>query len=404
MSYWKRMFSADYRRGLSAEAAGDYAEAARAYALCGEQAKVAEMHLLRAERAPSPEGKLQELRAAVRWADPEDPEGIEARRRIARALWRWARSVGVVSDADRQVVREAAALFESSGDPSGAGECYELIGDELAAAEAYQRAGDVERLEAVLAREETRRRKLGRVTEAYEEYRLHLDAGARDLALLALRQCVDEAKGTEQAGYRRELEALEARVLSAGQCVMRLGGVLRRYVGAFPLCIGREGTCELVLRDAGVSRRHCEVEAGPMGGFVLRDLGSRNGTQLGGLTIDGALALVGEGEIGVGEHCTLHFASGDELGLEVVRGLDRGMKLLASSRPFVLGAGFAAGVGAGFEGGTGPGFELCFVDRRPRLRSRSGEPLRLNGRLAAAEIQILVGDVVELGPLRLEVE
>ena len=382
------MFSADYRRALSAEAAGDYAEAARAYALCGEQAKVAEMHLLRAERAPSPEGKLQELRAAVRWADPEDPEGIEARRRIARALWRWARSVGVVSDADRQVVREAAALFESSGDPSGAGECYELVGDELAAAEAYQRAGDVERLEAVLAREEHRRRKLGRVTEAYEEYRLHLDAGARELAATLLRQCVDEAKGSEQAGYRRELEALEARVLSQGQCALRSGGVLRRYVGVFPLSVGREGTCELTLRDAGVSRRHCEIESRSDGSFVLRDLGSRNGTQLGSLTIDGALALVGEGEIGVGEHCTLHFAAGAELALEVVRGLDRGSKLLASPRPFEL---------------TG-GLELRFEDRRPRLRSRSGEPLRLNGRLAAPEIQILVGDVVELGTARVEVE
>src|SRR6476661_7013597 len=107
VTFFKRMFSADFRRAVAAEAAGDYAEAARAYALAGEHAKVAEMHLLRAERAPSPEANLAELRAAVRWADPEEPDGRAVRRRIARALFVWAKQAGVVSDADRAVVREA---------------------------------------------------------------------------------------------------------------------------------------------------------------------------------------------------------------------------------------------------------------------------------------------------------
>src|SRR5947209_16940479 len=102
------MFSADYRRAVAAEAAGDYAEAARAYALAGERAKVAEMHLLRAERAPSPGAKLHELRAAVRWADPGDAEGHKARHRIARALFNWGRTATVVGDVEKQVVRDAA--------------------------------------------------------------------------------------------------------------------------------------------------------------------------------------------------------------------------------------------------------------------------------------------------------
>ncbi|HSN33823.1 MAG TPA: hypothetical protein VLU41_14140, partial [Ideonella sp.] len=147
MTFWKRMFSADFRRAVAAEAAGDYAEAARAYALAGERVKVAEMHLLRAERAPSPAAKLHELRAAVRWTDLETPEGRNARRRIARALVGWAKAQGFVGDAEKQVVREAAQLFADIGEHVGAGECHELIGDELQAAEAYQRAGDVDKLE-----------------------------------------------------------------------------------------------------------------------------------------------------------------------------------------------------------------------------------------------------------------
>src|SRR5262249_61085396 len=75
VTFFKRMFSADFRRAVAAEAAGDYAEAARAYALAGERVKVAEMHLLRAERAPSPPAKLHQLRPAVPWADPPDPPG-----------------------------------------------------------------------------------------------------------------------------------------------------------------------------------------------------------------------------------------------------------------------------------------------------------------------------------------
>src|SRR5438094_5548002 len=142
------------------------------------------MHLLRAERSPSPEARLQELRGAVRWAEPAVPEGRAARRRIARALFNWARAAsgGIVSESDRQVVREAAALFVEAGDDSGAGECHELIGDELQAAEAYQRAGDLEKLEAVLQREEVRRRHKHRVTDAFEEYRLQLAGGERDPA------------------------------------------------------------------------------------------------------------------------------------------------------------------------------------------------------------------------------
>src|SRR5262252_4693975 len=98
------MFSADFRRAVAAEAAGDYAEAARAYALAGERVKVAEMHLLRAERAPSPAAKLHELKAAIRWADADNADGQNARRRIARALFNWALFVTDTATTEKQVV------------------------------------------------------------------------------------------------------------------------------------------------------------------------------------------------------------------------------------------------------------------------------------------------------------
>jgi len=405
VTFFKRMFSADFRRAVAAEAAGDYAEAARAYALAGERVKVAEMHLLRAERAPSPAAKLHELRAAIRWAEPEDTEGKNARRRIARALFNWARSSAVVGDPEKQVVRDAAQLFVEIGEFAAAGECLEFVGDEFAAAEAYQKGGDVERLESVLAREEVRRKRDTRVRDAFEEYKLALAAGERDRALEAIRQCAeaplpavaqsptDRSEATrERASYQRLREELEAKLVADGSVVIRAGAVghtrERRYVGSFPLVLGRDAACQLALRDAGISRQHAAILGNDDGTFALADRDSKNGTMLGGVRMSGTLPLVGEGEIGLGELCVLHFAvAGETLTIEVTRGLDRGLRVVAGR-----GALDVEDVG-----------ELMFIDGRPRLSPLGGRLLYLNGVHASAGIQLIRGDVVELGEQRLEV-
>jgi len=401
VTFFKRMFSADFRRAVAAEAAGDYAEAARAYALAGERVKVAEMHLLRAERAPSPAAKLHELRAAVRWAEPDDPEGKNARRRIARALFNWARASAVIGDPEKQVVRDAAQLFVDIGDFAAAGECLEFVGDEFAAADAYQKGGDVERLESVLAREEHRRKRDTRIRDAFEEYKLALAAGERDRALEAIRLCAeappptgkDAAEGMrERASYQRLREELEARLVADGSVVIRAGAVghtrQRAYVGSFPLVMGRDAACQLALRDAGISRQHAHIVAHDDGSFALCDRDSKNGTTLGGVRIAGELPLVGEGDIGLGELCVIHFVqSGDTVTLEVTRGLDRGLRVVAGR-----GALDVEGVG-----------ELMFIDGRPRLSPVGGRLLYLNGVHVSAGIQLVRGDVVELGEQRLEV-
>ena len=41
MGLFRRLFSVEYRRALTAEAAGDFLAAAKSYALCGERLKVA---------------------------------------------------------------------------------------------------------------------------------------------------------------------------------------------------------------------------------------------------------------------------------------------------------------------------------------------------------------------------
>ena len=59
--------------------------------------------------------------------------------------------------------------------------------------------------------------------------------------------------------------------------------------------IGRSGECDLVLPDEDVSREHAVFERGPTG-IVVRDLGSKNGTEVAGRPISGEHRLR-DGEI-----------------------------------------------------------------------------------------------------------
>jgi FHA domain-containing protein len=54
--------------------------------------------------------------------------------------------------------------------------------------------------------------------------------------------------------------------------------------------IGRSRDCDVVLEDAGISRRHAEVRPGP-GGWTIADLGSTNGVLLNGEDVRGAAPL-----------------------------------------------------------------------------------------------------------------
>ena len=378
MAFLKRVLSSDYRRALAAEAGGEYLEAARAYALAGERAKVAEMHLYLAERAGSPDGRLAELRAALRWADGSDEPARTLRRHIGRALLSHVRAQGTRSERDLTLLREAAALLAATGDHAGAGECHELAGDDTQAADSYQQAGEVERLEAVLAREEHRDQRSTRLRQLFDEHRLLDGRGERDAAIARLEECVRLDPG---GGSAELLATLRERRLSDGNVALREdAGARHRYAGAFPFPLGRDAG-GLVLHDAGVSRRHAEIVSVD-GTFRVRDAGSRNGTRLGGVPIEGVMPLVGEGELGLGRECVVRFVVQPEgLRLEIARGRDRGLVLLLSSRPISIAGGLAT---------------LRFDAGRPMLRAAPGVAMRLGGHRGAEDVQLLRDDVIEL--------
>jgi len=63
--------------------------------------------------------------------------------------------------------------------------------------------------------------------------------------------------------------------------------------------IGRSRSCDVVVQDSGVSRRHAEIVPGP-GGWTLVDLGSTNGVRLDGRRLEGSAVLRGGERIELG--------------------------------------------------------------------------------------------------------
>ncbi len=72
-------------------------------------------------------------------------------------------------------------------------------------------------------------------------------------------------------------------------------------VAAASFEIGREPTCDLVLDDPKISRRHARLVQGPEGRPTLIDLGSGNGTFVNGERLEGSRELHGGEEIRLGE-------------------------------------------------------------------------------------------------------
>jgi pSer/pThr/pTyr-binding forkhead associated (FHA) protein len=84
-----------------------------------------------------------------------------------------------------------------------------------------------------------------------------------------------------------------------------------RLIGRFELrtslTIGRSPDSDVVIPDIQVSRTHCEIEE-TKDGWVVRDLDSRNGTFVGGMTV-GQFVLDDGDEIRVG-NATIRFCAG----------------------------------------------------------------------------------------------
>ena len=70
------------------------------------------------------------------------------------------------------------------------------------------------------------------------------------------------------------------------------GPVITVPLGVAPVVIGTDATCDVAVDDPKVSRRHCAIHLEARG-IVVRDLDSKNGTQIGDVTVLQALVRPG---------------------------------------------------------------------------------------------------------------
>jgi tetratricopeptide (TPR) repeat protein len=400
LSFWKRLFSADYRAAVSAEAAGQLEQAAEHYVLAGEPIEAARVHLARADRADSRNAEIDALRDALHWAGEHGSLRARTQKALGRALLARARDEGIATTRDRQRVREAAELLMAGGDCATAGEALESIADFQGAARAYSEGGLVERMEALLARDQANFDRERTLRDAFANYEMHMRLGDRDAARDALQQCLEATD--RPAEYRRLLDELESRLITGGRIVLqRRQAPALTAVAVDRVELGRDPLCELPLRSGGVSRRHAAVTvASPTETprFHLHDLGSRNSTLVGGLPVQGSVPLTESGFFDLGEHCRLEFeirGAPPHLVLRVSQGLDQGQLLVATG----------PGEAVDLQSLVGPAVRLGFRRGRPFLTKAAGATrLLLNGELVAhGEIQLIHGDLLVVDGLEVEV-
>lgn len=403
MTFWRRLLSTEYRRAVAAESAGHLETAAEAYGLAGDREAAVRIHLQRAARAGSRPLEIAALREAVLAAGDEAALREQPAKQLGRALLDGLEAEGIATARDRERVREAAAFLVWGGEHQRAGEALGKIGDHLAAADAFSAGGLVDQMEAALAKDDDGQRRVRDEQEAFASYQTNLSVGRRDEARADLLRCIGHS--VSGAEVRRLLDALESKLITGGRVELLVRGRQPLVVCAVKrVLLGRDGLCDLALRSGGVSRQHAEIEVqGDPPRYALHDLGSRNGTTLGGLPVAGRLPLVGSGKFALGDQCTVEFdfvpasggagEAGQVLRLRIPSGLDRGALLFAAPEALALDLAPAE-----------LPVSITFKAGRPFLSGAGARELRFNNEpLGAVAVQLIRGDSLRIDGVDVDV-
>ena len=289
------LFGRARRRAATARAAelgGELAKAVLLWADAGEPGEAARVMILRGDSEADPTRRLPHYIQAAATAPEGHASRAAALKKRALLVMALASESGASAVA-RHDLLEAARDLESVGEPESAAEAYARAGDTDGQARALAQAGDVEKLELLLTDQHAKDRGDRRRHDSFAEIELLVASGRRREALAAaevLAAASDAPAGAQTArGRAQQLRARRAH-----------GPVARLLVNDAPvaLVLGDEviiGRTEGALQVASqaISRRHLALSR--VDGVVqARDLGSRNGTVLRGLSIAGSVA-VGDG-------------------------------------------------------------------------------------------------------------
>lgn len=280
----------------SAELRGELPRAVELFVEAGLPGEAARVMILRAEGEPDARARLLHYTQAGKLA----PEGTEtnttARLRRAELLLALAGDAAVSAVA-RHEIAEAARDLEAIGEPLKAAEAYARAGDKEGEARALQAAGDVERLEFLLATQQHEERVSRAREDRVKDVDLLIGCGRRREALAGLDELQagdrpsdpDESHRSlaEAAALRDRANGLRARMVKGPVVALEIGGERWTFVLGSEVVVGRTEGAIKVPSNA-VSRQHLRVwrEGGEI---MVRDLESRNGTQLRGINLAGPI-------------------------------------------------------------------------------------------------------------------
>lgn len=302
MAFLDRIFGKGRQAAAArtAELRGDLPRAAELFGEAGQPEEAARVMILRADGETDPRAKLQFLAQAAQLAPAGSDRQKEARLRRAELLLVLAGDASVSAVARHEVI-EAARDLEAIGEPLKAAEAFARAGDKEGEARALQAAGDVERLEFLLASEQFKERISRAREDRTKDVDLMIECGRRREALAALD---DLLKATpDDAPLRERANGLRARrVMAPIVCLDMLGERWTMVLGD-EVVIGRSEGAIKVGSNA-VSRQHLRITR-EGGDVVVRDLESRNGTQLRGINLAGPLPVRDGLELKLGREVTL---------------------------------------------------------------------------------------------------
>jgi hypothetical protein len=314
-----------------AELRGDLSTAMELWAGEGDLGEVARLMILRGDAELDALRRLQHYMQAVATA----PKGSDVAKqaRIKRAGFTVALAAEAsVSATTRRDLLEAAKELEDLGEAERAAEAYALVNDIEGQARALAQAGQVERLERLLSSEQAKANEERHHRDAYAEVEVLVSTGDRREALAAAERLAMEGP-LDMTARERAFNLKERRVMG-GVCRILLEGRPLSLLVDSEVIIGRtEGS--LLVHSNALSRKHAAI-ARTGDQATVRDLGSRNGTLLRGMRIEGALP-VGQGiELDLGGEVKLKVAPSVALthALDIDVG---GERYLASLGPLNLG-------------------------------------------------------------------
>ena len=337
MGLFDRLFANDLRDAVAAEAAGKFELAAEKYGKAGHRAGAVRMHLARANAAASSADEMNALRAALHWAGDDKSLSAEPSARLGRILYTELERAGIATQRDRDRVRQAADLLLAGGDFLRAGQALTAIGDTAAAATAFSSGGHVDEMEAALAADASDEERARTERNAFANYQTNLQVGRRDDARSDLREAL--AVATQPGTYQRLLHDLETALITGSRVELATAGQPLLVLLATPqLTLGRDPLCEFPLRATSISRAHCQIDVAvdddvETPAFLVRDLGSRNGTRWSGLPISDRLPLRSDGDLTLATDCELAVSCDEsipQLRLRVTSGIDRGRTLVVT--------------------------------------------------------------------------